>query len=243
MKTLKLIWETYTVRQEVSKLGFIYSYEENGYIWNCNEITEKLENQIKDLWLRYEEIEFIEINEEYIVKQKNIRAQNKYNKYIDRACSTSKKANNTKLSQQESNFLSLAEPVKIWHHSEGRHRKLIEKSRRIMDKRVELWNKAEEYDDKADYWKNKKFLTTSEKEEKKQLAESLENKALELWRNDYKVWDEYTCWHAYKPMIIAKINKNTVRVESGSKWDIKYSKDFNEYLLKAKELWTIQKTI
>ena len=37
-------------------------------------------------------------------------------------------------------------------------------------------------------------------------------------------------------MIIAKINKNTVKVDSGSKWEIKYSKDFSEYMLKAKEI-------
>lgn len=236
MKTLKLIWNTYEIRRDIVKLWFIFSYQENWYIWNCNTITEKLENKIKELWLEYEELEYIEINEQYIVNQKNLRAEKKAEKYSRYSISTEKKAEQTKLSKQEENFLSLAEPVKIWHHSEKRHRKLIEKSWNTMWKRVALFEKAETYQDKAEYWKNKKFITTKEKEEKKQYMKEITEKALSMWKEDHKIGEEYIGWHTNNPLIIAKINKTTITTETWSKWDIKYSKDFDSYLQKAKNI-------
>lgn len=47
-------------------------------------------------------------------------------------------------------FLRLAEPIKIGHHSEGRHRALIERNRRRMDNAVENWNAAKEHSRKAE---------------------------------------------------------------------------------------------
>lgn len=42
------------------------------------------------------------------------------------------------------------EPIKIGHHSEGRHRRLIERADNDMRKSCELTKKAEHYDNKAD---------------------------------------------------------------------------------------------
>ncbi|HDR1267300.1 TPA: DUF3560 domain-containing protein [Pasteurella multocida] len=49
-------------------------------------------------------------------------------------------------------FLQLAEPIKVGHHSEKRHRALIERNNKRMDKAVEEANKAESYDDRIEYW-------------------------------------------------------------------------------------------
>lgn len=49
-------------------------------------------------------------------------------------------------------FLSLAEPIKIGHHSERRHRALIERNHKRMSKAVEAAERAEEYADKAERW-------------------------------------------------------------------------------------------
>ncbi|HDR1805566.1 DUF3560 domain-containing protein [Pasteurella multocida] len=49
-------------------------------------------------------------------------------------------------------FLRLAEPIKVGHHSEKRHRALIERNNKRMDKAVEEANKAESYDDRIEYW-------------------------------------------------------------------------------------------
>lgn len=49
-------------------------------------------------------------------------------------------------------FLRLGEPIKVGHHSERRHRALIERNAGRMDKAVEEMRKAEQYEDKIPYW-------------------------------------------------------------------------------------------
>lgn len=52
-------------------------------------------------------------------------------------------------------FLSLGEPIKVGHHSERGHRRLIEQAHRNMDKSIELSNIAEKRQRKAKYWANR----------------------------------------------------------------------------------------
>jgi hypothetical protein len=56
---------------------------------------------------------------------------------------------------QHRDFLSLAEPIKIGHHSEGRHRKIIKQVDDNMRKCVETSKKAEEYESRAEYWESR----------------------------------------------------------------------------------------
>lgn len=49
-------------------------------------------------------------------------------------------------------FLSLGEPIKIGHHSEKRHRALINRNACRMDKSIEEMKKAEGYSNKIEYW-------------------------------------------------------------------------------------------
>jgi hypothetical protein len=51
--------------------------------------------------------------------------------------------------------LALGEPIKIGHHSEKRHRALIERNWNRMGKSVEETRKAEEYNERAEYWESK----------------------------------------------------------------------------------------
>lgn len=55
-------------------------------------------------------------------------------------------------SQEGRDFLSLGEPIKIGHHSERRHRKLIERNWERMGKSVAESEKAKEYQRRAEYW-------------------------------------------------------------------------------------------
>lgn len=52
-------------------------------------------------------------------------------------------------------FLALGEPIKVGHHSEHRHRALIERNHNRMHKAVELTKKAESYESRAEYWKRR----------------------------------------------------------------------------------------
>ena len=58
-------------------------------------------------------------------------------------------------SQEGKDFLVLAEPIKIGHHSEKWHRALIERNHSRISKAVEFSNKAESYESRAAYWENK----------------------------------------------------------------------------------------
>ena len=54
--------------------------------------------------------------------------------------------------QESREFLALGEPVKVGHHSEKRHRALLERNANRMYKCIEYQNKAEESQKRADYW-------------------------------------------------------------------------------------------
>lgn len=233
MTTLKVTWDTYLKRRELKSLWAIYSYEEEAYLLN-SEVY--LINEIESLWLEVEKIDFIELNEAYEVKQKNLRAERKAERYNKLAWKRYQESSESSLSEHERDFLKLWEPVKVWHHSQRRHEKLLEKVDRDFEKRWQAMQKAEEYENKAEYWENKKYLTSEEKKAKKEYKKSLEEKAMELWIKDHEVWQEFECFANSTIIIIKKINKKTIISETWSKWEIEYARDFDKYLKQAKEL-------
>jgi hypothetical protein len=58
-------------------------------------------------------------------------------------------------SNEGRDFLALGEPIKVGHHSERRHRALIERNHERMHKAVELTKLAEERQSKAEYWESR----------------------------------------------------------------------------------------
>lgn len=58
-------------------------------------------------------------------------------------------------SNKDRDFLSLGEPVKVGHHSENRHRKIIDEAWNNMGKSVEFGDKAKGYEEKSAYWEGK----------------------------------------------------------------------------------------
>lgn len=60
-----------------------------------------------------------------------------------------------KASNEGSEFLALGEPIKVGHHSEKKHRALIERNWNRMGKSVEFTKIAETYESRAEYWKGK----------------------------------------------------------------------------------------
>ena len=55
-------------------------------------------------------------------------------------------------SNKDSEFLSLGEPIKVGHHSEKRHRRMIEEVHNNMGKCVEYSDKSEEHERVSRYW-------------------------------------------------------------------------------------------
>lgn len=84
------------------------------------------------------------------------RAKNKAAKYENWAGSAEKKSNEYyEASQEGKDFLALAEPIKVGHHSEKRHRALIERNWNRMGKSVEFYDKANDHLNKAEYWESR----------------------------------------------------------------------------------------
>lgn len=74
----------------------------------------------------------------------------RYQQYADNAMQRSKQY--WEASNEGRDFLALAEPIKIGHHSEKRHRALIERNANRMDKSVAEIKKAESYEGRIAYW-------------------------------------------------------------------------------------------
>lgn len=80
-------------------------------------------------------------------------AKNKAERYAGYAASADKKSTEYfNASNKHADFLSLGEPIKVGHHSERGHRKILEQANSNMGKCVEFSNKAEERQAEADYW-------------------------------------------------------------------------------------------
>ena len=58
-------------------------------------------------------------------------------------------------SKEGADFLKLAEPIKVGHHSEKAHRALYARNDKRMRKSVEESRKASEYESRAEYWERK----------------------------------------------------------------------------------------
>lgn len=75
----------------------------------------------------------------------------------ERAAATAEQKSNSyfNASQEGREFLSLGEPIKVGHHSEKRHRALIDRNWARMGKSVAESEKAEQHEGKAEYWERK----------------------------------------------------------------------------------------
>lgn len=83
-------------------------------------------------------------------------AKRKLDKYENLAVKREGKSDEWYSKAQEGrDFLVLAEPIKVGHHSERRHRALIARNDNRMRNCVAESQKAEEYKSKADYWRKK----------------------------------------------------------------------------------------
>lgn len=65
-----------------------------------------------------------------------------------------KGANWQEKSNEGRKFLALAEPIKIGHHSEKRHRALIERNWNRMSNAMEEFKRAEAYRERISYWES-----------------------------------------------------------------------------------------
>lgn len=95
-----------------------------------------------------------------------IKAEAKSQHYFDR-------------SNKDRDFLSLAEPIKVGHHSEKRHRKAIEDAWNNTGKAVEMHDKARMHEQKAERWEHKKDDINLSMPESLEYYKEMHQKAIE----------------------------------------------------------------
>lgn len=83
-------------------------------------------------------------------------AKNRADRLERASCNAEKKSDQYyDRSNKDAAFLSLGEPIKIGHHSERGHRRIIEQAQNNMSKSVEFSKRAEEYESRVAYWAHK----------------------------------------------------------------------------------------
>jgi len=83
------------------------------------------------------------------------RAKRKSDKLINASLNAEKKSTEQwKASQEGRDFLALGEPIKVGHHSEKRHRALIERNWNRMSNAMEEFKKADAYRERTAYWES-----------------------------------------------------------------------------------------
>jgi hypothetical protein len=108
------------------------------------------------------------------------RAKNRAEKINSWADSAEKRSDVWREKSKEgADFLSLGEPIKIGHHSEKKHRALIERNWNRMSNAMQELDKAESYRQRTSYWEslsNKIDLSMPESLDffKMQLDENIE---------------------------------------------------------------------
>lgn len=88
----------------------------------------------------FDKREWARRREERLLKA-STNAQEKSNQYYQK-------------SNKDADFLSLGEPIKIGHHSEKRHRKIIEQANNNMFNSVKFSEISEEYKERAKYYES-----------------------------------------------------------------------------------------
>jgi len=139
------------------------------------------------------------------------RARLKSERYNDWSNSAAKKSDAAyEASNKHADFLSLGEPIKIGHHSEKRHRKMIEDGNNNIRKSIELSNKAELHERKSKYWKSRENdINLSMPESIDFYAHKLEQaKEIHLFlkKNPDKRKHNYSLTYAKKDVNVAQKN-------------------------------------
>ena len=84
------------------------------------------------------------------------RAKNRAERLENASANATKKSNERwEAANEGRDFLVLAEPIKIGHHSEKRHRALIQRNHDRMNKAMQHQKAAESYADRVGYWADK----------------------------------------------------------------------------------------
>lgn len=171
---------TYPHRRNLRSAGALFDYDEKGYIASSD--NEQVKQIALDQGLNATEYNATEeqltpATGERLRKIRQDRIDRRRQQLYKQADATDRRAEEARnrISKSEADFLALAEPIKIGHHSEGRHRKLIERSRKAASDACAEWEKAEKLRRKADNMLDASVKGDAERARQKRIAKADES--------------------------------------------------------------------
>lgn len=158
MQALLITGDTYPNRRELRGAGCVWSRDEGGYLVPLDK-AEAARALVASLpKLKADEIEaddsvFVPLEGDALRAYRQDRQDRRAARLLARADAAERRAeqHSRRISTGERDFLSLCEPVKIGHHSEGRHRRLIERAHKAIDAEMGERAKASELRRAADW--------------------------------------------------------------------------------------------
>lgn len=130
--------KTYPIRRELRAAGCLFSRAERGYIISASHSAKAIEiAEVYGLAVAPYEASNEQLSPATGERLRAIR-QEKQDRRRDRlikraeAAERRAKEHRNRVSPHEREFLSLMEPIKVGHHSEGRHRRLVEKAQKAF---------------------------------------------------------------------------------------------------------------
>lgn len=208
-----ITWETYLKRKQIKSFWWIW--DKDNIWWILKEKTEEIDYFIQENDKIYiEEIKNKELPKFNKLDYEIEKAKKRIEKWSNKQHKETTKSETSILNKTEKDFLKLGEPIKIWHHSEKRHRKLINKVDRDIGQRVEAYKKAENANNKREYWEEKLQTLEDKKNWVYKNAKEKKEERIEKIKEQIKIWD--ICYYWWKKCTITKINKKTIRVNEFS---------------------------
>ena len=201
---VKISGNTYPHRGALRGFGALFNYDEKAYF--CV-LSENVQQYCRDNDLEIESVEFdiIKVTPatgEDLRAIRQAKIDRRKERLYERAERATARASKHNLSSVESDFLSLMEPVKVGHHSERPHRKLLDRAQTKMTKRCKEYSYANELIDRAD---------SMQKAAIKGDAENARDKKRAAFDEKFKE-GSIVFSYAWGDCEIIKMNKKSVRV-------------------------------
>lgn len=210
---MKIItWDTYTIRKEIkAKFNAFWNADHKGRACpkedGLHEFCGLHNLEIIELDEPVEQESDIDKRIRYVKKRlekwSNVEAKNE--SIVEASYEKSKL-----LTNNYDNAI-LTEPIKIWHHSEKRHRKLKETIWKNLEKRHEAYEKIDEAQDKKEYREAELKLLESKKAGTRKNAEQRRTEESERVKNSLKVWDKVI--YNRTECTIEKMNAKTCKLK------------------------------
>jgi hypothetical protein len=209
MQTIIITGETYVHRRELRRLGALWNGEAKGYLAPLAHVDAIRTYAESHAGL---DIADFEASEEDVTPAtgERLRAirQSRQDRYRDRLLSQAANAEKRgdaargRISPHEREFLSLMEPVKIGHHSQRRHQKLLERAQKSFMDAGREYNDARKLRERAEYLSPARIAGDAERE--RQAARDAAAAVIEPGDKVRSI--------VYGDGVVTKANKNTFTI-------------------------------